>query len=272
MLSAPPLCCKSAVKSPNLKDTSDAFRHLWRLGFLARRRRVACARGAIVGVAEEWHFTGAIACPTSSGWSSRKPNWKALKHIETQKQKYTGDKHRSCLSLELSGYALCKWYASKWFRAGVRNNLPQHPGRILITCQVWDLKQTRTARWLTKWIHTSPLCDVLFGSVSVMAHCKQCTASLSPLLCVSLERSLMRWRPIYPTRSAPFASQNSQSTPTIRGVDLAANLWGLVLRFEEPSRKLRRPWRPSLWLSPKLSQIPTKPGFFWYPNMGCAKF
>ena len=65
------------------KKNSDAFRHLWRLGFLARCRRVACARGAIVGVAEERHFTGATAWPASLGWSSRKPNWKALKHIET---------------------------------------------------------------------------------------------------------------------------------------------------------------------------------------------
>eukprot|EP00434_Breviolum_minutum_P017386 symbB.v1.2.015353.t1/scaffold1140.1/size135646/4 len=33
-------------------------------------------------------------------------------------------------------------------------------------------------------------------------------------------RSLMRWRPIYPARAAPFVSQNSQSSPTIRGVGI----------------------------------------------------
>ena len=50
-------CCKES--ETEVKDTSDTFKHLWRLGFLARRRRVACARGAIVGVAEERYFTGA---------------------------------------------------------------------------------------------------------------------------------------------------------------------------------------------------------------------
>lgn len=50
-------CCKES--ETEVKDNSDTFEHLWRLGFLARRRRVACARGTIVGVAEERYFTGA---------------------------------------------------------------------------------------------------------------------------------------------------------------------------------------------------------------------
>ena len=57
MLSAPMLCCKSAVKSPKLKSKTPNISAAW--GFLARRRRVACARGTIVGVAEERYFTGA---------------------------------------------------------------------------------------------------------------------------------------------------------------------------------------------------------------------
>lgn len=116
-------------------------------------------------------------------------------------------------------------------------------------------------------IYTSPLCNCSFwfhapdGPRKVL-----CWVSR---LCISLERSLMRWRPIYPARAAPFVSQNSQSSPTIRGVALAAHLWSLGFRFGEPPRKLRRPWRLT---SPKFPQIPTEPGEFWYPNLGCAKF
>lgn len=103
--------------------------------------------------------------PASSGWSSWKPKRKALKPKDTE------DKNQNCPSLESSWYARCTRYASNWLRAGVSNDLP---GRVLITCQVWDLKQTRTAPWITKWIYTSPLCNVLFGSMLLMVHGKCC--------------------------------------------------------------------------------------------------
>lgn len=158
MLSAPMLCCKSAVKSPKLKSKTPPI-----------HSNISAAWASWPGV-DGLHVHGARLWAWLRSGTLQVPMARKFRVVQLKTETKSIEKNQNCPSLELIWYALCTWYASNWLRAGVSNDLP---GRVLITCQVWDLKQTRTAPWLTEFTQVRSVI-VLFGSMLLMVHGKCC--------------------------------------------------------------------------------------------------